>query len=43
MHEFQVLDEYLTAREFKKAEILLARLLRADLPAPAHQRALQTR
>ena len=43
MHEFQILDDYLTAREFKKAEILLARLLRADLPAPAHQRALLVR
>ncbi len=43
MHEFQVLDDYLTAREFKKAEILLARLLRSDLPAPAQQRALLLR
>src|SRR5215213_2482578 len=43
MHEFQVLDDYLTAREFKKAEILLARLLRAGLPAPAHQQALLVR
>lgn len=43
MNEFQVLDEYLNAREFKKAEILLARLMRADLPAPVYQRALLIR